>query len=351
MDRSRDARANGPAARRRRAARPVVVAALVVAAILVGRGFGVLLSDPGRPAPQDVPAEASVAVAAPAAAGLAVAAARAAASDAPRATVESGDRRDVGSAPDPRPVPGPEPEARPTGSADGAAPPRPAPLEADRFASLLAMVEARTVEGRFGRALAAAEHLRTQALDADQAAVVAVAAGAVERRLAEAARGAVDALRGGAVLEARRRLDALLADESARVLERIGPTLAAAGLQADPRAMPARGERPWPLPARMPRQRLVRVDRGTEAVVGRVVDARSDQVTLRVETPRGVTFPTVAAAACEPVDATGPEAVEMGLAALHAGEPLLARLWLAAARLRGAAADLPRLVVLGELLR
>jgi hypothetical protein len=55
-------------------------------------------------------------------------------------------------------------------------------------------------------------------------------------------------------------------------------------------------------------------------------------------TPRGYAFPTVPTHACEPVQATADEAVEMGLAALHAGDVRLARLWLAVAQVRGGGA-------------
>jgi hypothetical protein len=92
---------------------------------------------------------------------------------------------------------------------------------------------------------------------------------------------------------------------------------------------------PWPIAVALPRDRAVRVHLADGTAMGRIVAARSDQVTVRVETPRGVTFPTVPVVACEPLQPTPAEAVEQALAALQAGDALLARLWACCARLRG----------------
>jgi len=95
----------------------------------------------------------------------------------------------------------------------------------------------------------------------------------------------------------------------------------------------------------------VRTRSGSEVVTGRVVDSRSDELTLRVQGPHGVTWPTVRAVDCEPTDVAPAEAVEMGLVALHAGNALLAHLWLACASARGGDPSSPRAARLGELLR
>jgi len=113
---------------------------------------------------------------------------------------------------------------------------------------------------------------------------------------------------------------------------------------------PERGALPWPIAAPLPRDRVVRALLADGPATGRVVDGRSDQVTLRMETPHGVTFPTLAVTACEPVDPSAAEAVELALAALQAGQPLLARLWLCCAGLRGDITS-PRAARLQEILR
>ena len=98
---------------------------------------------------------------------------------------------------------------------------------------------------------------------------------------------------------------------------------------------PARGDRPWPIATPLPRDRNVRAQLPDGRTTGRIVDSRSDQVTVRLQTEQGVTFPTLEVVACEPVDATPAEAIEMGFAALHAGDAILAHLWRRCAELRG----------------
>jgi hypothetical protein len=71
---------------------------------------------------------------------------------------------------------------------------------------------------------------------------------------------------------------------------------------------------------------------------------------VRVETAVGRSYPTVPVTACQPVVTTGEEAIEMGFAAVHAGDALLARLWLLRAGLAGGELG-ERGELLAELLR
>ncbi|MBL8728052.1 MAG: hypothetical protein JNM25_06450, partial [Planctomycetes bacterium] len=208
---------------------------------------------------------------------------------------------------------------------------------------------ARQQQGELGGALAVLQ--RTAALPLAAAQRQLVQSSAQELRVAvdTACAEVRAALAAGDVLAANDRCRALLAEGADLVV----PTLAAGlGMPAvSLQRAPERTAQPWPIAAPLPRDRLVRTRLADGPVTGRVVDGRSDQVTLRVETPHGVTFPTVAVVGCEPVDASVAEAVELSLAALQAGEALLARLWLCSAQLRGDLAGNPRARRLQEILR
>ncbi|MCA8949026.1 MAG: hypothetical protein KDE27_05955, partial [Planctomycetes bacterium] len=132
-----------------------------------------------------------------------------------------------------------------------------------------------------------------------------------------------------------------------RELER---ALTDAGAAGDPTASPTADPSVWPLPERLPRERAVRVRLASGAAEGAIVDAGAERVTVRVRSDRGLTFPTVELTACEPIDPTAAEAAELGFAALHAGDPLLARLWLACAQSRIPPSGSQRAARLRELL-
>ena len=162
-----------------------------------------------------------------------------------------------------------------------------------------------------------------------------------------ACRNAVAALERGEVLAVHQTIIEMLADGAEHVRPLVSRAL---GTTGDPATMPPQGDRPWPIPAPLPKERSVRVRLPEAITAGRIVDSRSDQATVRIQGPQGVTFPTLPVAACEPIDPTPAEAIEMGLAALHAGDGLLARLWYRTAGLRGTPPG-PRAAQLAEILR
>jgi len=258
----------------------------------------------------------------------------------------------------------PDAASRGTGTATAAAADAPAApagelaqsmpaVDADRFASLLAMVQTRTSELQIGSAMAALEQLRALPLDGAQRATLVPAARELENALASACAGIVAALRQGEVLAAHREAVRLLADRQDLVEPALRLTLAPLATFANVLAIPTRNGSTWPLPKAITKDRLVRTQtgNGTQLLSGRVVDSRSDELTLRVQGPHGVTWPTVRAVECEPAEASPAEAIELGLVALHAGNGLLARLWLACANSRSGAEASDRAAQLAELLR
>lgn len=81
-------------------------------------------------------------------------------------------------------------------------------------------------------------------------------------------------------------------------------------------------------PAPLVRNRKVRIRWRDGIYVGVVAGSSGDQVTVQIKTASGQSYPTVRMVSCEPVAADAVEAIEMGLHALKAGAPRLARLWL-----------------------
>lgn len=231
-------------------------------------------------------------------------------------------------------------------------PPPPAPaasgIDDDRFRSLLSLVAARRQQGELGGALAVLQRTAALPLDAAQRQLVQTSAQEVRAAVDVVCAEVRTALAGGEVLAANDRCRALLADGP----DLVAPTLAAGlGLPAATlQRVPERTAQPWPVAAPLARDRVVRTRLADGPVTGRVVDGRSDQVTLRVETPHGVTFPTLAVVGVEPVDPSAAEAVELALAALQAGDALLARLWLCCAQSRGDLGAQPRAQRLQEIL-
>ncbi len=221
-------------------------------------------------------------------------------------------------------------------------------IDPDRFASLLSLVRVRCSEDRFGEALVAMEQARALPLDRDQRSALEQARLAANGALRTSLERTVLLVRDGAVLEARRTLTAMLAEAGASLRAEVSTALLLAGGEpgrpADPQASPAPIARP------LARDRRVRTRWNGVDIVARVADSRSDEVTLRIEEGQGVTFPTVPVVGCDPVEPTAAEAVEMGFAALHAGDALLARLWLSCATQRGAR-DEDRAKRLAEALR
>lgn len=236
------------------------------------------------------------------------------------------------------------PAALPLAAPDAVLPP--AAGDADRFACLLALVQSRGALRRFGDAETALGALAGTDLAPGQAAQVRRLGDGLARQRRQAAAEVAAQVRQGRVLAVR----AALAPQD--LASPFGAELAAALAAgfADWCAPPTADRAHWPVPAPLAREAHVRTVLAAQPAIGVVVDSRSDAVTLRVETTRGQTFPTVPVVGCEPVAADAPTAGEMGFAALQAGDPVLARLWLCAARARGTEAPPQRVVRLAELL-
>lgn len=249
------------------------------------------------------------------------------------------------------PLAGPDGSARtPSLGGDTARGSGPAPgVDPDRFASLVSLLRVRTANRELGAALAALARARNLPLDAAQRAAIVPLAADLDAAIGNVVAQLDDQVAAGRVLAARAELVLrFAAGELPEVLQR------SLGLPADlaaASAVPPPPDTPWPTPAPLPRDRAVRLD-GAGAREGRVAASRVAQLTVRIADARGVTFPTVPAIACEPIEATAAESLEMALVALHAGDGLLARLWLAAAGRRpGPAPDQARRDRIAALLR
>lgn len=323
-----EAPSDAPVARRqpRRRVPPFVWLAAALVAVLAGRGLGLFgrggtpPADPGSLAASSAtanPPRSPVATAPVANPPAAPAAEPAAAPAAPAAS------------PDATPSPPPAGSTQPAPALPAAAAPVAAQtVDADRFGSLLGLLEARIAERQFQSAHTLGAQLLALPLDGAQRAAAAAAVAGLDAAVGAAGREVAAALARGEVLAVRQQARAPGGDPAALLA-----ALAAAGVSA-PETAPRRDGPPasgWPQQRPLARDRAVRALLGGVLLAGRVVDSRADSVTLRVPGPDGVTWPTLPAAACEPVDPTAAEAVEMAWTALHAGDPLLARLWLACA--------------------
>ena len=314
---------------RRRPWRSMVV--LVVLALLIGRGLGWLGSG-GEPLGVDrqTPPSAGPPVAAAAMTSAAATPAGAPGQGQPMPIVDEGAVA----------APAGGPAAVPLAETASPAARQEASVDPDRFGSLLSVLQARNSEQNFGLAMLVLQHLRGLPLDGPQQAALMLPAGELERGLAAACSALVQSLGAGNVLAADAAALRLLADDQGLVLPVLAESLRICGVSGELQGVPAQDQAPWPLPLPLPRHRGVRARIAGETIVGRVVESRADTVTLRVQVGSGVTFPTVPVVACEPIDGSAPEAVEMGFAALHAGNGLLARLWLGCAALRGGGAPM-----------
>jgi hypothetical protein len=319
-----------------------VLALVALLAILVGRGVGLFGNEPRADGAADARAAAEASpAAAPAGESAAPAAAVPTASSRSQASPEGpasagADRAAGAAAAPPVPVDAGAADSNAT-RGDGTDGPRargePA-FDADRFASLLASLRAAIGQDRLGEALATVRHARTLPLDGAQQAALLVAAQELEQALAAACARIVQQLAAGHVLAAHGAVAELLAADDPATASVLQEALRAVGVRAVLRAELPSLDPAWPTGRPLPRGRAVRVAAGGRVAEGTVVDGRADQVTVRVAGGGGFTFPTVAALAAEPVQPTADEAVELGLLALHGRQGLLARLWLAVARLQ-----------------
>lgn len=220
-------------------------------------------------------------------------------------------------------------------------PPR---LDADRFASLLSLVDLRLLEQAPARALvvlAEIEHLGPTPAQAEELAPRRQAAelgltGVLDALLAE--------LRAGDVLAARARAQELLAagPSGEAVLALLPPPAWRLGEVA--------GDLELRQPQPLAKGRAVWFRSHGTRRLAHVVDSRSDRATLRVASGGGATFPTVGLAELFPVDPEPSEAVAQAWAALRAGDLLLARCWFGAVQMRAPTASGPDLGALAAAL-
>lgn len=300
----------------RRSRRLLLGGVVVAAVLLLGRGLGLLQSPTGRVQPRLPP---------------------------------------VG---EPQPAPGAAASGERGGGAGGEAarpgPPEPtasaaAGIDDDRLQSALSGARAALQDGRLGAGLLALDNLLGSALSPPQVQRVAAARQQLEAAVASACAALPAELLRGEVLAARRRLAALLQPLHPAVIEALrAMTTARHWPDLVPSACP---DVYVPPPAPLPRDRLVRTLRAGSELQARVVDATPREVTLRVVAKDGVTFPSFRVVDVEPLQVTAAEAAEQGLAALAAGDGMLARLWLCCALGDDAAAAPPRAQELQALLR
>ena len=300
--------------------RRVWLAVVVVLLWLGGRGAGWFESGAVRPTVTPTPAQ-------PTAAAGAVPAAP---NPMPMAEAEHANAA-AAAAPSVAPV------APPVPAATAAAVPAPAPtvaptaatIDDDRFASQLALVTVRTDAGEVGKAMVSLRRLQTLPLDPLQRAALLQPAERLEQALAAAAGRIVQSMLRGEVLQAHRELQHLVGDSDATVLPWLDSALQLAGLRGSLLAPASEGVHPIARP--LARGREVRWWRSLDVERGRIVDSRSDVVTVRAQRGDAVVFPTLRAVEVEPVGVTADEAVELGFGALQAGQVMLARLWLGCA--------------------
>jgi len=211
----------------------------------------------------------------------------------------------------------------------------PVGMAADRFDSLLSLLNSHLAEHSLANATAALQRLSSQSLSANQRAHLAEYAARLQPLRQACEERVLEHVQKGALLQA---------DEAAAQLVLAGvwsaPTVAAAAPQLTlgdnwQRALPTGGP-DVPTPRPLGRNRRVRVHFREELHYGVVVSSSTDQVTVRLLSASGQSFPTVHAVACEPINSIASEAIEMGFVAVHAGEMRLSRLWLLRAhRLNG----------------
>jgi hypothetical protein len=196
-------------------------------------------------------------------------------------------------------------------------------VQSDQLHSLRSTMTAASRAGRIGAAYAALASLQQAALPQPQ---LLAARAQLDADLEQALRALAEEFEQGRVLAARQRLRLLLQDGSAEVRTALDRCCTAHSWPAFAAPAP-RAAVPSPEP--LPRDLLLRSDRQGTVFSGRVVDARAGEVTVRVADSTGVTFPTLPLTEVEPVHPNAVLAAELGLAALRAGDALLARCWLA----------------------
>jgi hypothetical protein len=208
-------------------------------------------------------------------------------------------------------------------------------VSADRFASLVSLFESHLAAAELGSATATLQRVLKQPLSDAQRDRVA----ALEVRLLPVKKACevriLALVQSGEVLAADSQAAQLVVGGVWQATELLAaaPKLAFASNWES--SVDAKGA-VVPAPTPLVRNRKVRVRFGDRLRTGVVANGSRDEVVVRLVSGGRQTFPTVKAVSCEPADSTASEAVEMGLAAVQAGAPRLARLWLLRAHLLNA---------------
>lgn len=321
-----------------RTRRRLLVAALVLLVLLLGRGLGLLPTPGGGAVPRTGPGQQTIRDAV-----------EDAIEDATRTAVRLPTELAAAVRHGAAPAPAAEVDVATTVVVAAPAPPSDPLVDDDRCGARLALIDHLLATDDVAQAAAALERMLADGLPCNPAATAdrrAAVAAAVRREAA----ALVGELQAGTVLAARARLTRLLAVESSMVQAELAAMAAACGWPLRRSADGGGGE--LPEPALALRNRVVRTRLLDQDVTAHVVAEEPGAVTLRVVGPAGVRFPTVPLLQCEVVDASAGDAVEFALTALHAGDALLARLWLCCALARGAgqSALAPRVAAVSALL-
>ncbi len=214
----------------------------------------------------------------------------------------------------------------------GAAPAR--PFDEDSARALYGLAQGVAASGRFGDGFRALDELVAMAPPPAWQSRLVEARSDLGGQLTAAIQHAVEELRSGRVLGTRAALLALLSPPHNAVDKALGevwperwpsPRMTEPAERAD---MPA----PRPLPARQ----AVLWYRDGSTVRGQVVSGGWEEVTLKIEGERGVTFPNARRLDLEPVGGGAEERLGQCLVAIASEDWLLARLWLSAALDAGA---------------
>jgi hypothetical protein len=217
----------------------------------------------------------------------------------------------------------------------------------DGLHSQLSVVRAAAQQRDFVDGFAALAQLQGLPLAAADAQLVAEHGTLLRSALKAATAPIVAAVSAGLVPAAQRDLLALLGGNAAAMAPEVRAQLPPQWGDVLRNDVPAGLPAPQPLPS----GRTVRARCLDEDVVGRLVEVRPQEVTLRLVQGAGVTFPSVPVTAVAPIDATPAEATEMALAAAAAGQGMLARLWVAFALQAGVPAPGSRLAEVAAQLR
>ena len=197
----------------------------------------------------------------------------------------------------------------------------------DQQLVLLGVVRNAAALGSHGDGFAAARRLRATGLSAPLRDELSRAEQALELELLRELAHARELLRLGRVHSARAALDVLLAGTDPDVVRILREDCSRNGLPDLASAEPLPGPEVVPMP--LPRGRAVVVVRGGTESRTIVADADPTVVTVRLQRPEGVSWPRVPVTQLELPDPRAPEALAMAEAAVLAGDPVLARLWLA----------------------